>query len=99
MGGARRAGQKICADNLPRSIAARPASGETWGRTADPGAGRMTSVSSISLSAFVPRPAAVTLGLLAPAVLAGCGYTLEQTSRIEAREQAVTAAETRDRSL
>jgi hypothetical protein len=45
-----------------------------------------------------PGAAAVTLGLLAPA-LAGCGYTLERTSRIEAREQALAAAETRERSL
>jgi chromosome segregation ATPase len=41
----------------------------------------------------------VALGLLAPAALAGCGYTLERTSRIEAREQALVAAETRERSL
>ncbi len=45
-----------------------------------------------------PGTAVVALGLLAPA-LAGCGYTLERTSRIEAREQALTAAETRERSL
>ena len=42
--------------------------------------------------------AVVALGLLAPA-LAGCGYTLERTSRIEAREQALAAAETREHSL
>jgi chromosome segregation ATPase len=45
-----------------------------------------------------PGTAVVALGLLAPA-LAGCGYTLERTSRIEAREQALAAAETRERSL
>src|SRR5215213_6488154 len=45
-----------------------------------------------------PGAAVVALGLLAPA-LAGCGYTLERTSRIEAREQALAAAETRERSL
>ncbi len=45
-----------------------------------------------------PSAAVLALGLLAPA-LAGCGYTLERTSRIEAREQALAAAETRERSL
>ena len=45
-----------------------------------------------------PGTAAVALGLLAPP-LAGCGYTLERTSRIEAREQALAAAEMRERSL
>ncbi len=45
-----------------------------------------------------PGTAVVALGLLAPA-LAGCGYTLGRTSRIEAREQALAAAETRERSL
>src|SRR5215212_4405324 len=45
-----------------------------------------------------PGTAVVALGLLAPA-LAGCGYTLERTSRIDAREQALAAAETRERSL
>ena len=45
-----------------------------------------------------PGTAVVALGLLAPP-LAGCGYTLERTSRIEAREQALAAAETRERSL
>jgi DNA repair exonuclease SbcCD ATPase subunit len=45
-----------------------------------------------------PGPAVVALGLLAPA-LAGCGYTLERTSRIEAREQALAAAETRGDAL
>ena len=45
-----------------------------------------------------PGAAVVALGLLAPA-LAGCGYTLERTSWIEAREQALAAAETRERSL
>src|SRR5215217_2839450 len=45
-----------------------------------------------------PGRAVVALGLLAPP-LAGCGYTLERTSRIEAREQALAAAETRERSL
>src|ERR687890_778125 len=42
--------------------------------------------------------AVVALGLLAPA-LAGCGYTLERTSRIEAREQALADAGTREHSL
>jgi hypothetical protein len=46
-----------------------------------------------------PRHAILTLGLLAPAALGGCGYTLEQTSRIDARDQALAAAETRERSL
>jgi chromosome segregation ATPase len=41
----------------------------------------------------------IALVLLAPAALAGCGYTLERTSQIEAREQALVAAETRERSL
>ena len=45
-----------------------------------------------------PGTAVVALGLLAPA-LAGCGYKLERTSRIEAREQALAAAETQERSL
>ena len=45
-----------------------------------------------------PGTAVVALGLLAPP-LAGCGYTFERTSRIEAREQALAAAETRERSL
>ncbi len=45
-----------------------------------------------------PGTAVVALGLLAPA-LAGCGYTLERTSRIGAHEQALAAAETRERSL
>ncbi len=45
-----------------------------------------------------PGAAVVALGLLAPP-LAGCGYTLERTGRIEAREQALAAAETRERSL
>jgi uncharacterized protein YlxW (UPF0749 family) len=44
-------------------------------------------------------PAAVALVLLAPAALAGCGYTLERTGRIEARELALAAAEARGRSL
>jgi hypothetical protein len=46
-----------------------------------------------------PRHAIVALGLLAPTALAGCGYTLEPTSRIDAREQALAVAETRERSL
>ncbi len=45
-----------------------------------------------------PGTAVVALGLLAPP-LAGCGYTLERTGRIEAREQALADAETRERSL
>ena len=45
-----------------------------------------------------PSAAVLAMGLLAPA-LTGCGYTLERTSRIEAREQALAAAETRERSL
>lgn len=51
-----------------------------------------------SSSSFRPSAAVLALGLLAPA-LAGCGYTLERTSRIEAREQALAAAETREGSL
>ena len=52
----------------------------------------------VSSSSFRPSAAVLALGLLAPA-LAGCGYTLERTSRIEAREQTLAAAETRERSL
>src|SRR3712207_3377831 len=52
----------------------------------------------VSSSSFRPGAAVLALGLLAPA-LAGCGYTLERTSRIQAREQALAAAETRERSL
>ena len=52
----------------------------------------------VSSSSFRPGAAVLALGLLAPP-LAGCGYTLERTSRIEAREQALAAAETRERSL
>lgn len=51
-----------------------------------------------SSSSFRPGPAVVALGLLAPA-LCGCGYTLERASRIEAREQALAAAETRGDAL
>jgi chromosome segregation ATPase len=46
-----------------------------------------------------PKPALVALVLLAPTALAGCGYTLERTSQIEAREQVLAAAETRERAL
>jgi DNA repair exonuclease SbcCD ATPase subunit len=45
-----------------------------------------------------PGPALFVLGLLAP-TLAGCGYTLERTSRIEAREQALAAADARGDAL
>ncbi len=51
-----------------------------------------------SSSSIRSGTAVLALGLFAPA-LAGCGYTLERTSRIEAREQALAAAETRERSL
>ena len=51
-----------------------------------------------SSSTIRPGAAVLALGLLAPP-LAGCGYTLERTSRIEAREQALAEAETRGQTL
>lgn len=41
----------------------------------------------------------IALGFLAPATLGGCGYTLERTSQVEARELALTTAEARGHSL